>query len=274
MKIGMRGHDFGSYNSEKLAEVLAQNKVEAIQLAIPKAVEGIESYFAVDDALLYRLKESLQAVNIEISVLGCYIEPSLLDDAQRRQQVELFEKGIYCAAALDAKCIGTETTMFTAPEIEREKAVAQLLKSLDEMLSYAQKMNVTVAVEPVALHTMNTPQLTRRVLDTFTGAKLGVIFDPVNLLTLQNITTQQTLWQACFKHFGAEICAMHIKDAKVENNILVPCLLGDGVMDYTAVIAPWLAANKSEIALLREEIVYETSAQDFEYMHKTFYIVK
>ena len=44
-----------------------------------------------------------------------------------------------------------------------------------------------------------------------------------------------------------------------------PTLLGEGVLDYTAVSA-WLHANKPDMYLLREEMNPETARQDIEFM--------
>ena len=44
MKIGIRAHDFGRLPPVRLAEKMAAQGVEAAQLAIPKAIAGVESY--------------------------------------------------------------------------------------------------------------------------------------------------------------------------------------------------------------------------------------
>ena len=52
MKIGIRAHDFGCLPPVRLAEKMAAQGVEAAQLAIPKAIAGVESYAQVTDGLL------------------------------------------------------------------------------------------------------------------------------------------------------------------------------------------------------------------------------
>ena len=49
MKIGIRAHDFGCLPPVRLAEKMAAQGVEAAQLAIPKAIAGVESYAQVSD---------------------------------------------------------------------------------------------------------------------------------------------------------------------------------------------------------------------------------
>ena len=59
------------------------------------------------------------------------------------------------------------------------------------MLNDAAKLGVTVAVEPVAAHTLNSPALAARLLQEFRGGGLAAIFDAVNLLTPARIETRR-----------------------------------------------------------------------------------
>lgn len=267
MKIGARAHDFGCYPPQELAQKLKASGVQAVQLAIPKAIQGVGSYAQVNDALLAEIRQAFQQNAIEISVLGCYIEPSLPKEDERAKQLEVFREGLRCAAALGAGCIATETTPFTAPESERPKALDILRRSLNTMLTDAARLGVTVAVEPVASHTMNSVEITAHLLQEFSGSGLRTIFDPVNLLTPARVEEQETLWNEALAAFGESIMAMHIKDAVAMEQKLVPALLWQGVMRYKNIFT-WLKKYKPEMALLREEIAPETADLDFAVMRK------
>ena len=99
MKIGIRAHDFGCLPPVRLAEKMAAQGVEAAQLAIPKAIAGVESYAQVTDGLLREIGAAFREHHIDIAVLGCYIEPSLPDEAARKAQLDTFRLGLRCAAA-------------------------------------------------------------------------------------------------------------------------------------------------------------------------------
>ena len=172
MKIGIRAHDFGCLPPVRLAEKMAAQGVEAAQLAIPKAIAGVESYAQVTDGLLREIGAAFREHHIDIAVLGCYIEPSLPDEAARKAQLDTFRLGLRCAAELGAGCVGTETTLFSGPEQERPAAYDILRRSVDAMLNDAAKLGVTVAVEPVAAHTLNSPALAARLLQEFRGGGL------------------------------------------------------------------------------------------------------
>jgi sugar phosphate isomerase/epimerase len=154
---------------------------------------------------------------------------------------------------------------FFGPEQERPAAYDILRRSVDAMLNDAAKLGVTVAVEPVAAHTLNSPALAARLLQEFRGGGLAAIFDAVNLLTPARIETQAALWDEALAAFGPDIAAVHVKDAVVKDGALAPALLGEGVMCYDNIMR-WLAQHKPGVALLREEIAPETAARDLAVM--------
>ncbi|MDR1439204.1 MAG: sugar phosphate isomerase/epimerase [Clostridiales bacterium] len=317
MRIGIRGHDFGPGSPEELAERYAALGIQAVQLAIPKAVAGVASYAGVSDRLLAAISDSFRAAGVCVAVLGCYIDPALPDAGARAAQLAEFERGAYCAAALGAGCVATETTAYSGGEEGRERQLGLLFESLERMMAAAQRHGAKVAVEPVALHTMNTPALMRRAMREFEG--IGAIFDPVNLLTPQNIGAQDELWREAIECFGAETQAMHIKDVRLARPAgrageagkageageagkagaagaageacaasgkgaeggeaggsdpaaaaLSDCLLGDGIVDYAARIAPWLKEQMGGIARLRVGVDWDTASRDLEYMRRAF----
>ena len=59
MKIGIRAHDFGCLPPVRLAEKMAAQGVEAAQLAIPKAIAGVESYAQVTDGKISKDMDQL-----------------------------------------------------------------------------------------------------------------------------------------------------------------------------------------------------------------------
>lgn len=85
----------------------------------PKGHCRVESYAQVTDGLLREIGAAFREHHIDIAVLGCYIEPSLPDEAARKAQLDTFRLGLRCAAELGAGCVGTETTLFSGPEQER-----------------------------------------------------------------------------------------------------------------------------------------------------------
>ncbi len=84
------------------------------------------------------------------------------DEVQRSANAADFKSQLAVCKALSAGCIGTETTgMHKQPAgTTRERAQYMLCKSLETILPEAERLGVTVAIEPV-LATAPTPRRQR-----------------------------------------------------------------------------------------------------------------
>ena len=72
MKIGCRAHDYGKHPAQELALILHNAGYQAAQVAVPKAIEGINDYQHISPEQLETLRSGFAAHDVEISVLGCY----------------------------------------------------------------------------------------------------------------------------------------------------------------------------------------------------------
>lgn len=265
MILGVRAHDYGRHTPEKLASLLKKDGYSAVHLAPYKALE-LEGDF-LEEANILRVREAFEEAGITVAVLGCYVECGSLD-------ADLFEKGMtqfrqYLRAAkgLKAKCVGTETT--NCLEVNREQGYAQVKRFAMEMAKEAEKNDMLVGIEPVYRHTINTPQLLKRLLDEVDHPQMRVIFDPVNLLYEGNTDTQEKLWRDAIDCFGEKVVAMHIKDGRYSNNQYTPLPLGEGVMRYHD-IAQWLKKAHPNMPLLREEANSNAPKEEIAFLEKTF----
>ncbi|MCL1997359.1 MAG: sugar phosphate isomerase/epimerase [Turicibacter sp.] len=260
MKIGVRGHDYGRKTAFELASHIKADGFNCLQLAPTKAILGIEKFNEITAAHLSDIEKAFK--DLEISVLGCYIEPSIQDKEQRLANVETFCDNIRHARALGIKIVGTETTRLDpdTPDDIRSESYALLKDSVLRMIEAAERENVFVGIEPVADHVLNTPALARRLLDEVQSNKLKIIFDPVNLVLPDTIFSQIDIFEETFDLLGDQLEVMHIKDVIMENDEKIWRNIGTGDIDYPFIFA-WLKENKPNIPLLREGI-QPTSAQE------------
>ena len=269
MKIGVRAHDFGRQTADELAANVKNAGFDCVQLATAKAIAGINSFEDITEAHMHDIGISFGQKTLEITVLGCYIEPSLPDKEERLKNVEIFKKNLAYAKQLNIPIVGTETTGMdiNAPVDHREKIYQLLKDSVLRMVEVAEKENVFIGIEPVAEHTLNTPELARRLLDEIGSKQLKIIFDPVNLVLPNTISNQNEIFNKTLDLLGQEIVAMHIKDIVIENNEKTWRNIGAGVVNYQPIIA-WLKQNKPEMRLLREGVEMDSYKQDIEAMKK------
>jgi sugar phosphate isomerase/epimerase len=259
MKVGVRAHDFGRLEVGELARRIKAAGFECVQLAPAKAIQNVEKFADITPRVLADISREFSAADVELTVLGCYIEPSVPDKDARLQNVKIFCDNLHHAKELGISVVGTETTHFpidATPE-ERERVYLLLKDSVLRMVEVAEKTGVNVGIEPVAEHTLNTPALTRRLLDEVQSDRLKIIFDPVNLLLPATFGDQQRIFAEAFDAFGEEIVALHVKDIVIEKNEKAWRNIGAGGVQYGQIL-PWLRQHKPEMRLLREGVAMDS----------------
>ena len=125
--------------------------------------------------------------NIAVAVLGTYVELAIADEVQRSANAADFKSQLAVCKALNAGCIGTETTgMHKQPAgTTRERAQYMLCKSLETILPEAERLGVTVAIEPVVGDSTNTPAGSAAHPGYDAKPRAGVILDMSNLVSFE-----------------------------------------------------------------------------------------
>lgn len=268
MYIGLRAHDYGKLPLEELFKRISEDGFHAIQLAIPKAIEGINSLDDVDEKLLQDIKAAMEKYDIKIPVFGCYVELGHRDPVERQKHVNRFLKGMDYAKYLGARCIGSETTHFPleGSEEERREAFEGLVDSVSQIVKKGEEIGLDVAIEPVAMHTLNTPALAKELCDRIGSDRLKFILDLVNLLTAENIEYQDEVLQECFELWGDKIWALHMKGIKRDaSGNLEKASFEENEAHFEKVM-DWVKVNMPETTVLREEIEPDHAKVDYAYM--------
>ena len=251
IRIGVRAHDYGKRTPEELFAAIAGDGWQSVQLACKKALVPVETTEDVTPALLERIKSELEKNGLDVGVLGSYVELAHADEAVRRQSAEEFCANLRVAQALGAGCVGSETTRADASS--RADGMKKLLRSLEQILPEAERLRVRVGIEPVAVHTLATPELAKELLDTLQSRWLWIIFDPVNLLTPENFGSQGDLWKRSFDCFGERIAAVHMKGGALRDGKIAAAPFADSQVDYDA-LSRALRALPYDFPLLRDEL--------------------
>lgn len=250
---GVRAHDYGRDEPERLFEKIAADGYTALMLACQKAIAGISSYYDVTDTHVQAIQSALKKHHLSLRTLGVYMELGLVDEDGRKRAVEQFQQGIRVAAKLGVPTVATETTALkTQPGVDRQQALKSLYRSLEEILPVAQEHKVMVCPEPVFYHTLATPEMTRQLLKDMACPYLGVTFDPVNLMDVCDEATQHSLWDRCFDCFGDNIEVVHMKGIKIEQGVLARAGFEDSVVDYPYLFSSLRKLSKT-IHVIREE---------------------
>lgn len=267
MKIGVRAHDYGKREIEKMAQLLHEEGYEAAQLALPKVFAGIERYEDITENHLERIRAAFEKWKIEIPVFGCYMDLGNPDPVIRDYAVRTLKKCLLYSRQAGAGAVGTETAYLHLNRSEKLRWQPYMLDSIKRVVDEAVRLDVKFAIEPVYWHPLEDLETVLSVIDKIGDpAHLRIIFDASNLLQYPDQTDQERYWKEWLSAIGQYIEAMHVKDFYLDKNGgYCPVPLGEGVIEYGAV-CEWLHKNRPDMYLLREEMNPEAAKQDIAFM--------
>ena len=270
--VGARLHDYGKGSPDELFGRVAADGFSAVQLAYKKCVPSVRSYADVTDALVAETVAAEKAHSIQVAVLGTYVELAINDESRLKNAAD-FKSQLAVCKALGAGCIGTETTSMEKQPAgtTREEAQELLCRSLADILPAAEALGVTVAVEPVTYHSMNSAAATRHILDTMRSPNLKVIFDMSNLVDAGNVGAQDRIWNDVGELLGDQIVAVHFKgQAFAPDGGLLHTSLEDSLTDYAGAFAMLRQLPQDALPVLREEAVPARAGSDIAFMRGFF----
>lgn len=267
IKIGVRAHDYGKDTPHQLFHKISADGFSTVQLALKKSISGVNQFGDITQELIHEINQERIRSDLSVAVLGVYVEPSLADEKLRTASISELIGSIPFAKELEAGCIGTETTSRSKqPGVTRKEALYALLNSLWSIMPVAEENGVTIAIEPVYYHTVNTPECAADVLKTIRSPNLKIIFDPVNLLSGEEISFQHQLWNRCFNSFGQNIAAVHMKGVRQDSQgKLVSAGFAHSIVDYPYLFR-FLKKMPQDFSILREEIKPESAKEDLSFL--------
>ena len=100
-------------------------------------------------------------------------------------------------------------------------------------------------------------------------SQLSIIFDPVNLLSVENYRRQDAIITESFALFGDRIAILHAKDFVVEGGSLRSVLSGQGMLNY-GLLMDLIKARKPYINILMEDTHPETVEDGVRFLRSFF----
>ena len=269
MIIGMRGHDFGRMEPADLARAIAAPGFRATQLAFTKAFpQDAQTYMTTEK--LTEIRKVFEENGVRVPVMGCYISAADAAPAVHAEAKKKFADCLRASVILGAGCVGTETTHFKGTDEEREAAYARLLDFVRYECEVAAECGAIVGIEPVAVHTLCSPEMARRMLDDVNHPNLKIILDVANLVTpaTRSPEAQLDILKRALSCFGEHIVALHVKDGDFdENGKWHNMPLGEGIMDWPTLL-PILRAHNDNLCAMREEVWPDRAEIECRIMHK------
>lgn len=272
MKIGIRAHDFGKDTIENLAENIQNQGFSTIQLALKKALLDVEILeLALTPEYAQNVAKVLANYNIDISVLGCYLNFAHPDLKERDRYLQLFKAHLEVSSDFGCKLVGTETGSINGDysfhkDNHGSEAFNLLVGSLASLVEKAESVNAIVGVEGVASHIIHTPERMKQLLDAIQSKNLKVIFDPVNFITYENHQKQDDMIKNALDLFGDRIEVIHAKDFIVQNQQIKIVPPGEGLFHYDVLFREMKALNLNRPNVLLEDISLEAMQKSKAYL--------
>ncbi|SEO53186.1 Sugar phosphate isomerase/epimerase [Amphibacillus marinus] len=275
LNIGIRAHDIDSDNLNDLSKQLAVLQISAIQLALKKSIkEWPIKLGSLNTGLAKTIANEFRSDNVDIAVLGCYINMIHPDVEQRQEALAYFKEHIRFARDFHCSIVATETgnihsQMGYTEDNFTEEAFQLVVESVNELVKEAERFGVIVGIEGGVNHPIYSPEMMHKLITQIPSNHLQVVFDPVNFLTIENYQSQTKMIDQAFELFGERIIIIHAKDFIVKDNHIKVVPVGHGWLDYQYLINK-LYPDKPLIPILLENTKEPFITESIAYLKRLF----
>lgn len=255
IQVGIRLHDVNTTRNEAEQTMEARAKTaraegfSCVHLALQKVIKDVTfDDAAMTEGLAMHIKRVFAKNDLDIAVLGCYLNlahpnPEKLAEIQSR-----YYANIRVASLSGACMVGTETgapneAYRYEPACRGKKALDAFVRGLAPVVERAERYGVTLAIEPVWNHIVWNPDRAKEVLKTIQSKNLRIIFDPVNLLSPENVSDRDHVLLDAMDKLCDSIAMVHLKDYIPTGSSVKSVAAGTGQMDYRPILS-FLKARK------------------------------
>lgn len=244
LQLGLRLHDGAKLPLEELLPAVKAKGYSCAHLALSKAMKEYPcGPSALTPGYAHYLKHLFEKNQMDVAVLGNYLNLAHPDEQVIKESQEKYFSHIRFASLLGCGMVGTETGAPNSeykfcPECRSDRALSVFIKNLKPVVRCAEQFGVILAIEPVARHIVWNAERARTVLDVIGSHNLQILFDPVNMLDLDNVDGREEVFAQAIELLGPDIAMVHFKDfIRVnEGHGLKAVGAGTGEMDFTSIM--------------------------------------
>jgi len=275
MKIGIRAHDMEKAPIEELVKNIRAKGFSCTQLALSKAIyEFNVSKDAMTPGMALYLKRIFDKHEVDVAVLGCYLNITNPDRVQNQEIMETYKTHIRFASLLGCGMVGTETgavnSEYKFEEANHSKeALDSFIEHAKIVVDYAEKMGVIFGIEPVYNHIVSDIERADKVLRAINSPNLQIILDPVNLLSIHNHHKHEDIIKGAFQLFKKDIAVIHAKDYIIENNNIKSVPSGQGQLNYELLLE-LIKKEKPYIHVLLEDTTPSNAISTKEFVEQIY----
>ena len=250
LQLGIRLHDVNDSEEtskrtlEARAKTAREEGFRCVHLALAKCIEGVKfDEAALTEGLAAYVRGVFRREDLDVAVVSGM--DGLIEAASIAQQS--FE----VAALAGIGMVGTETGAPNAQykldaNTHGSEALNTFIHNLSPVVERAEALGVTIAIEPVWNHIVYNADRALEVINAIGSRNLRIIFDPVNLLGMENADERERVFGDAMDKLCEHIAMVHLKDFVREEGKLKSVAAGTGEMDYTEILR-FLKARKPYI---------------------------
>ncbi|MCR4744497.1 MAG: sugar phosphate isomerase/epimerase [Lachnospiraceae bacterium] len=250
IQFGLRLHDSEALPLEERLKKVKSQGFSTVHLALSKIglPSGMDErgYGVLTPGYAFYLKKIFADAGINIAIIGCYLNLGHPDETEWQRLRKIYRAHLRFARDLGCGMVGTETGApnptysYDKESCHSREALEITKRHLSEVVSDAEKIGMTIGIEPVYKHIVWNSARAREVLDSIASPALQIIFDPVNLLHPDNLNERDEVISKAIEDLGDEVALIHLKDYVLKDNAgekKMECLApGLGEMDYSRIL--------------------------------------
>jgi sugar phosphate isomerase/epimerase len=258
IQTGIRLHDVNSQapaEHQTLEARAAKAREEGfccVHLALSKCIGGVSfDSAALNEGLAAYVRRIFREQELDVAVLGCYLNLAHPDKEKVREFQSRYYGHLRVAALAGIGMVGTETGAPNAAyqldaNTHTDEALHTFMTNLEPVVEQAEQWGVALAIEPVWNHIVFNADRALEVIRSIGSPNLRIIFDPVNLLSTENIGQREKVLGEAMDKLCEHIAMVHLKDYVREEERLKSVAAGNGEMNYTEILR-FLKARKPYI---------------------------
>lgn len=273
MEYGINSRDLGVLPYKELAEEAARLGYKSIQLAVYDTILELQGKKkALSTGLAKKIKKAFDNAGVRIAALECFINPVHPDEITRQEHINFIKEHIRFATDFDCRVVTTESGskhpgFLFHEDNHKESTFEELVEVMESLVKEAEQHNVLLCIEGCSALVIHTPEKMERLLGRIDSSNLQVLFDPVDMLSINNWMTQEAVIEESFERFGERINLIHAKDFIVEEDRLDDMVqAGDGVLNYQLLMS-LIQQHKSGIDVIMEDVKKDRAQEGIDYIN-------
>lgn len=274
-KLGFMSYIYNGWTAEALVEDALKHEFVYVQLD-PKQKMQVMDDQPFSPARVEKIRSMFEKAGISIVGLSGYTNLMNPNLQKREDKLAQLEKMIDLCPAYGTRYIATETGSLHPTNAWRDfagnrtpEAWDELLSIVDRLRNRAVKNNAVLLVEGFALNVLATVEQAVRMMEKLGSEGLGIIMDPFNYLTQEDLTRQEAAMANIFDCIGKYAPIAHAKDTLYSEEGFTTPRVGAGQADWN-VYAKLLESRMPDVPLILEHAKPEELADCLALIRKAF----